>query len=72
MKTVDARGLSCPQPVMLVREAMAETREGTIEVLVDDETVRDNVSRCARNFQWEPTLEPVPGGGYRLLLRKQP
>ncbi len=70
MKTVDARGLSCPKPVLMTREAMAGTPAGTIEVLVDTETVRDNVARCARNFQWETVVEALPAGGYRLTLKK--
>jgi len=70
MKTVDARGLSCPQPAFMTREALSETKEGAIEVLVDCETSRDNVSRCARNAGWTASVEDLPGGGYRIVLKK--
>jgi len=45
-KTVDARGLSCPQPVILAQKAMAEGKF-PVEVLVDSVTSRENVRRMA-------------------------
>lgn len=45
-KTVDARGLSCPQPVIMVENAI-ELGEFPIEVLVDSVTSRENVRRMA-------------------------
>ena len=50
IKTVDARGLSCPQPAMLTRQAINELNQGTVEVLVDSGTARDNVSRWAKSW----------------------
>lgn len=50
--TVDARGLSCPQPVILARQALSSTGSGKITVLVDNPTARDNVSRAARSMGW--------------------
>ncbi|MGI6485402.1 MAG: sulfurtransferase TusA family protein [Tepidanaerobacteraceae bacterium] len=48
VKTVDARGLSCPQPVIVTKKAM-ETSEENLEILVDNTTARDNVLRFAKN-----------------------
>jgi len=45
-QTVDARGLSCPQPVLMVSQAMQQAGSGEIEVLVDNEAGRENVSRA--------------------------
>lgn len=45
-ETVDARGLACPAPVVRTREAL-RGGVGRIEVLVDNPTARDNVSRFA-------------------------
>lgn len=47
-KLVDARGLSCPQPVMLTNDAIREG-EFPIEVLVDTVTSRENVLRMAKS-----------------------
>lgn len=42
--TIDARGLSCPQPVILVQKALVEGNF-PVEVLVDTVTARENVRR---------------------------
>lgn len=43
-KQVDVRGLSCPQPVVLVDRALADGH-ADLEILVDNEVARENVSR---------------------------
>ncbi|MCR4394458.1 MAG: sulfurtransferase TusA family protein [Dehalococcoidales bacterium] len=69
-KVIDARGLSCPQPAMLARQAMQKAGKGTLEVLVDSGTARENVSRLAKNAGWEVTIEAQPDGSYRIVLNK--
>ena len=48
-KVVDARGLSCPQPVILARKAI---QEGAfpIEVLAETVTSRQNVQRASERL----------------------
>jgi len=46
-KIIDAKGLACPQPVVLAKQAIEETGLGDFTLLVDNETARDNVSRLA-------------------------
>ena len=46
--TVDARGLSCPQPVVLTMEALKQKAEA-YEILVDNQTALNNVSRFVKN-----------------------
>ena len=70
IETVDARGLSCPQPVMLTSKAIKKLNKGVIEVLVDSGTAWENVSRLARNFGWAVTVEEQPEGSYRIVLKK--
>ena len=43
MKEVDARGLSCPIPVMRTEEAILD-QEADITVLVDSGTAKQNVA----------------------------
>lgn len=69
-KTVDARGLSCPQPTMLAQEALKKLGKGTLEVLVDSSTARENVSRLAKNSGWNVTVEDQPDSSYRITLRR--
>jgi len=70
IKTVDARGLSCPQPAMLTRQAIQKMDKGTVEVLVDSGTARENVSRLAKNVGWAVTIEDRPDGSSRIVLKK--
>jgi len=46
VETIDARGLSCPQPVILAKRAVDKGRF-PIEVAVDSETSKENVTRMA-------------------------
>jgi len=68
MKTVDARGLSCPQPVILARKAM-ETGQFPIEVLVETVTSRENVRRMAEKAGCKVTVAEM-GDEFKLTLSK--
>ncbi len=67
-KVVDARGLSCPQPVILTRQAMEEG-EFPIEVLVDTVTSRENVRRAAERAGLRVQVEAV-GDEFKLTLTR--
>ncbi|MBU1121787.1 MAG: sulfurtransferase TusA family protein [Candidatus Omnitrophica bacterium] len=51
-ETVDARGFSCPQPVMMLVKKMKEMKTGSFDILVDDETAGENVCRTAEGKGW--------------------
>jgi len=70
IETVDARGLSCPQPVMLVSKAIKKLDKGAIQVLVDSGTARDNVSRLGKSSGWAVTVEEQADSSYRIVLKK--
>ena len=70
IKTVDARGLSCPQPALLTQQALRQLTGGTVEVLVDSDTSRDNVTRIAQKAGWTVSSEDRPEGGFLLILQK--
>ena len=58
MKRVDARGLSCPQPVLLTKQALSENKEG-IEVLVDNATARNNVEKFMKHAGYNVEISEV-------------
>jgi len=66
---VDARGLSCPQPVILARKAI---EEGVfpVEVWVDSVTSRENVRRMAEMNRCKVEVEESEDE-FRLILRKE-
>ena len=67
---VDARGLSCPQPVVLTNKKMMEMGKGIFEVLVDTETSKENVSRLAQQLGWEIEVKRVIDD-ISLILKKE-
>lgn len=69
--TIDARGLSCPQPALQTKQTIRKLDSGTVEVLVDSRTSRDNVSRLAQKAGWDVTVEEQSDGGFKLILRKE-
>jgi TusA-related sulfurtransferase len=69
-KRLDVRGLSCPQPALQTKQTIKKMDSGTVEVLVDTKTSRDNVSRLAQKAGWDVTIEEQPEGGFKLILRK--
>ena len=69
-ETIDARGLSCPQPVILTLNRMKGIEKGRIEVLVDTDTARENVMRAATSKGWTVKEVQADGPGYRLTLEK--
>jgi len=66
--TVDARGLSCPQPVILSRNAI-QGAKFPIEVLVDSVTSRENVRRMAERFGLKVRVEQV-GDEFKLTITR--
>jgi tRNA 2-thiouridine synthesizing protein A len=67
---VDARGLSCPQPVLMTMNEIKRGGENEIVVLVDTETSRENVGRAAASRGWTVKDVENEGGEFRLTLVK--
>lgn len=48
MKEVDARGLSCPEPLMMAADAIKKGN-GPVKVVVDDATPKINIEKYAKS-----------------------
>ena len=68
MNTIDARGLSCPEPVIMTRKALS-SGEQSYEVLVDNPASRENVTRYAEHQGYSVSVSEQDGE-YTLSLRK--
>jgi selenium metabolism protein YedF len=64
-KIIDARNLSCPQPVVLTKNALEDGDD--VVTIVDNEAARDNVSRLGKNQGCEVTVEEKDDGIYLTL-----
>lgn len=58
--TIDARGCSCPEPVLMAKKGLDSSPEG-IEVLVDNNTARENVTRFAKSRGYQVSVEELDG-----------
>lgn len=68
--TVDAQGLSCPQPVLMTLDKIKKGSDKEIIVLVDSDTSKENVSRAAQSQGWEIADVQENEEGYRLTIKK--
>lgn len=60
-KVVDARGLGCPQPVILTKKAMEEAGGDEIITIVDNTTALENVTRLAKSLGYQAEYEEIEG-----------
>ena len=67
--TVDARGYSCPLPVVMVQKAVKADAAATVEVMVDDQCSVENVTRFAESSGYKVAVAPE-GQDFRLSLSK--
>ena len=49
MNTIDARGRSCPEPVIMTKNALEKDPSARLEVLVDAHVAVENITRFAKN-----------------------
>ncbi len=66
-KTIDARKIPCPEPVMLTAKAIKEDSE--VLTIVDNKTAEDNVSEFARSQGFAVSVAEKQDGIY-LTLKK--
>ena len=68
MTQLDARGLSCPEPVIMLRKAMMR-KEPRYEMVVDNPVSRENVTRYAEHQGYQVSVREEQGE-YKLVMTK--
>jgi len=68
-KIVDARGLSCPQPVLMTLDEIKSGGADEIIVLVDSDASKENVSRAAENKGWKVVSIIEEASEYHITLK---
>jgi selenium metabolism protein YedF len=66
---INAKGLACPQPVILTKKAL-ETNNDVV-VLVDNTTAMENIKRFASNSGCSVVIADEPEGIFKIYLKKQ-
>ena len=68
MKEVDARGLSCPEPLMLTADAL-KGGDSPVKVLVSEPHQRINVEKLAKSKGCRTTVREV-GSEFEIIIEK--
>lgn len=61
MVRIDAKGLSCPQPLMMVQEALKKNPGEQVVVEVNSASPRDNILRLARRKKLSASVDEADG-----------
>jgi tRNA 2-thiouridine synthesizing protein A len=69
-KTIDARGLSCPRPVLMTLDEIKAGRTHEIIVMVDSDASKENVSRAAVGHGWTVADIGENGGVFNITIKK--
>lgn len=68
---IDARGLACPMPVLKVQQAVKNGNPDSIEVMVDNNTAVQNVTRFANNNGYDVAVKELEDDEFSLTLTKR-
>lgn len=66
---IDARGLSCPMPVVMTQRAIQKNSPASLEVLVDAQVAVENITRYAQSQGYKTAVE-TQGPDLKLTLTK--
>jgi len=66
---IDARGESCPIPVVMVQREVSANAPKELQVLVDAMVCVENITRYAHRQGYEVSVEES-GGEYTMTLKK--
>ncbi|MGD1817806.1 MAG: sulfurtransferase TusA family protein [Pleomorphochaeta sp.] len=69
-KVIDARGQSCPIPIVLTKKAIDANPE-KLEVIVDNVAAKENVTRFANTMGYNVELKDIDNGETKLFLEKK-
>lgn len=70
-KVVDARGLSCPQPVVMTKKALEGTDIHEVLTIVDNAAALENVSRMVKTLNLESMIDEKEGEYYISIYKDE-
>ena len=66
MTIIDTRGMSCPQPVLMTKKALAASNNASLDVLVDNAAALNNVTRFLKSAGFKQ-IDASPSGEDTLI-----
>ncbi len=70
-KTVDARGLSCPEPVIMIKKALDSQDIDEVLAIVDNRAALENIARMAKTLNFESMIEEQEGSYYINIIKDE-
>lgn len=71
MKKIDAKGLACPKPVILTKNALDDMEEGKVSTTVDNEVARENLKKLANSLNMECKVEDISDEEFIVTIEKK-
>ena len=69
MQVIDARGLSCPEPVLLTKKTIDLNAHALFKVLVNEMAACENITALAKNLGWAVSHDRT-GDHIEITLQK--
>lgn len=69
-QVIDARGMSCPKPVVSTKKILEAIQDGSVTTIVDNEAAKDNVVALAGSMGCEVDVEQK-GKEYYIQITKK-
>ncbi len=66
---IDARGLVCPMPVVMARNAIKTEKPNTLELLVDNQAAVENLTRFGSHQGYRVRVE-AKGADFLVCMEK--
>lgn len=70
-KIVDTRGMTCPQPVILTRQALNDKDVNEVITIVDSQSALENVSKLASSMKLEANIDEKGGQFFISILKDE-
>ena len=68
-KIVDARGKSCPVPVIMTKKEIDKLSSGIIRTIVDNEVAKENVSKLVKNLGYEYSIDEKSSEEFHIIVK---
>lgn len=70
-KTVDTRGLSCPEPVIMTKQALDNQDVNEVLAIVDNRAALENIARMVKNLNYESMIEEQEGSYFINITKDE-
>lgn len=71
-KTIDARGMQCPLPVIETKKVLKDLTDGMVEVFVDNEIAVQNLTKMAKQMKLKYLSEKITQDHYIVRIELAP